>query len=127
MADKVEKVINAKDFDVNPDLKRAVDPEESPMKEWLVDYVGNKLNPENGEVTVEMIVGVMTDEFPEFVLAVAEENFIRGYCQGVHDEDFGRTVEKREKMLKRQFGEGVVEAVQGALEERMKGDAGNDN
>ena len=32
-----------------------------------------------------MIVDVLADEFPEFVLAVAEENFIRGYKQAFAD------------------------------------------
>ena len=29
---------------------------DSPLKEWLVEYVGNQEKPENGNVTVEMIV-----------------------------------------------------------------------
>ena len=57
----------------------------NPMKEWLVDYVGNKLQPANNEVTVSMLVEAMAAEFPEFVLAVAEENFIRGYQQAFAD------------------------------------------
>ena len=57
----------------------------NPMKEWLVDYVGNKLQPQNNEVTVAMLVEAMADEFPEFVMAVAEENFIRGYQQAFKD------------------------------------------
>ena len=36
-----------------------------------------------------MIVGVMATEFPEFVLAVAEENFIRGYRQAFTDMETG--------------------------------------
>ena len=57
----------------------------NPLKEMFVGYVGEKLQPENGEVTVEMIIDVLADEFPEFVLAVAEENFIRGYKQAFVD------------------------------------------
>jgi hypothetical protein len=57
----------------------------NPLKEIFVEYVGEKLQPENGEVTVEMIIDVLADEFPEFVLAVAEENFIRGYKQAFID------------------------------------------
>jgi len=57
------------------------------MKQYLVDYVGNKLDlcQESHEITVEMIVEVMAEEFPEFVLAVAEENFLRGYKQAMQD------------------------------------------
>jgi hypothetical protein len=58
---------------------------ENPMKEWLIDYVGEKEEPENNEVTVEMIVSVMVKEFPEFVFALAEENFLRGYEQAFTD------------------------------------------
>lgn len=60
---------------------------ENPLKQMFVQYVGEKLEPENGEVTVEMIIDVLADEFPEFVLAVAEENFIRGYKQAFVDMD----------------------------------------
>jgi hypothetical protein len=61
---------------------------ENSMKEWLVNYVGSKQSPEDGKVTVEMIVSSMADEFPEFVLALAEENFIRGYQQALYDVDY---------------------------------------
>ena len=65
-----------KDMSVKKDTK---------LKEWLVDYVGNKLSPKNKEVTVEMIVNVFIEEFPEFMFALAEENFIRGYETGLDD------------------------------------------
>ena len=58
---------------------------DSELKEWLVDYVGNKEDPEDGGVTVEMIVNAVAREFPEFLLLVAEENFIRGYDQALSD------------------------------------------
>jgi len=67
----------------NPDLQEVVNPEDSPMKEWMVTYVGKRFDIE--EVTVEMIVDVMANEFPEFLLAVAEENYLRGYSQGLGD------------------------------------------
>ena len=68
----------------NPDLLQAVKPENE-MKTWLVNYVGDKLNPENDEVNVEMIIQVMAEEFPEFLMVLAEENFIRGYQQAMVD------------------------------------------
>ena len=68
----------------NPELLQAVEPVNE-MKKWLVNYVGDKLNPENDEVNVEMIIKVMAEEFPEFLLVIAEENFIRGYQQGLAD------------------------------------------
>lgn len=68
----------------NPTLTEVVE-KANPMKEWLVDYVGNALLPQDGKVTVMMIVEQMAKEFPEFVMAVAEENFIRGYSQAIED------------------------------------------
>ena len=56
---------------------------DSELKDYLVQYVGTKLDQEN--VTVEMITEVMATEFPEFVLTVAEENFLLGYQQGIND------------------------------------------
>ena len=72
--------------DENPDLQKVVEKENS-MKEWLVTYVGEKLQPETNEVTVELIIEAMAEEFPEFILALAEENFVRGYQQALHDVD----------------------------------------
>ena len=60
---------------------------DTPLKEMFVQYVGEKLQPENGEVTVDMIVSVLADEFPEFILVMAEENFIQGYKQALADVD----------------------------------------
>jgi len=73
----------------NPDLLEVVQPENE-MKKWLVNYVGEKLNPKNDEVNVEMIIEVMATEFPEFLMPIAEENFIRGYRQALSDVDTGR-------------------------------------
>jgi hypothetical protein len=41
-----------------------------------------------------MIVEVLAEEFPEFVLALAEENWIRGYRQALDDVE--RTVAEQE-------------------------------
>ena len=77
---------------------------DSPLKEWLVDYVGKEANPENDEVTVEMILETMAKEFPEFVLALAEENWIRGYQQALQDITEGEKLHKEE--LKKASDEG---------------------
>jgi len=58
---------------------------ENPLKEWIIDYVGTQQQPENDEVTVEMVVETMVKEFPEFIFALAEENFLRGYAQAFTD------------------------------------------
>ena len=82
----------------NTTLKEKVLPE-NPMKQWLINYVGEtysaaleRHNSEeegsmdwNGDVTVEMIVESMSLEFPEFIMPLAEENFIRGYEQAIDD------------------------------------------
>lgn len=68
----------------NPTLKEVVQ-KENPMKEWLVNYVGEAAQPKDGNVTVLMIIEQMMKEFPEFLMAVAEENFIRGYQQAIED------------------------------------------
>jgi hypothetical protein len=66
---------------------------EGPLKQLFVNYVGEKFQPENGEVTVEMIVNTIAQEFPEFLLLVAEENFLRGYQQALSDvEQFNKNV-----------------------------------
>tara|TARA_A100001015_G_scaffold320632_1_gene447753 strand:+ start:1408 stop:1737 length:330 start_codon:yes stop_codon:yes gene_type:complete len=70
----------------NKDLTVVVN-QDSEVKSWLVDYVGQKNNPEDDNVTLEMIVDTMAEEFPEFLFAVAEENFIRGYNQALTDSD----------------------------------------
>ena len=61
---------------------------ETPLKDFIIDYVGEKLSSDS-EVTVEMIVEVMAEEFPEFLMLVAEENWIRGYEQGLADVSEG--------------------------------------
>ena len=56
----------------------------------LVNYVGEKQNPEEDSVTVEMIVNTVAEEFPEFLAVVAEENWIRGYRQALTDVETGQ-------------------------------------
>ena len=68
----------------NPDILKPIE-KTNELKEWLVDYVGKKQKPDNGEVNVEMVIKALADEFPEFLLPVAEENFIRGYQQAMLD------------------------------------------
>ena len=65
-------------------LALPVDPD-SELKNYLVEYVGKRLSPENEEVTVNMIAEVLAADFPEFVFAFAEENFLRGYQLGLDD------------------------------------------
>ena len=89
---------------LNPQLNEALETD-SPMKEWLVDYVGNQTNPDNDEVTLAMIIDVMAKEFPEFLLALAEENWVRGYHQAITDMETGRKLYAEE--LKKQAEDGI--------------------
>ena len=88
MSDGLEKegevVIGEKEVHENPMLAMTVD-KDSKLKEMLVEYVGTKLD--NEEVTVNMVAEVLAVEFPEFVFAFAEENFLRGYQLGLDDAD----------------------------------------
>ena len=72
----------------NNNLEKLVNKRESKLKELIVDFVGNSKNPEKDEVTVEMIVETFADQFPEFLLAVAEENWVSGYTQALNDVQF---------------------------------------
>ena len=73
----------------NPELVATVEAV-NPLKKWLGEYVGGILKPADGNVTVEMIVHAMGVEFPEFLLAIAEENWMRGYAQALHDAELGQ-------------------------------------
>jgi hypothetical protein len=59
--------------------------ETAEMKNFLINYTGYKMQPEDGKVDINMIAELLAAEFPEFVYAFAEENFIRGYQQGLED------------------------------------------
>lgn len=81
-----EKVITEQEVHENPLLALGVEPgSDSELKNFLVEYVGTKLD--NEEVTVNMISEVLAAEFPEFVFAFAEENFLRGYQLGLDDAE----------------------------------------
>jgi hypothetical protein len=77
----------------NPELREVVS-EDNELKTWLVNYVGTKHSPEDGNVTVEMIVGTLAEEFPEFTMAVAGENFLRGYHQALCDIELSQNENK---------------------------------
>lgn len=67
----------------NSDLETALDTTTG-LKQLIVNYIGNRLLAKE-EVTVDMAVEVFAAEFPEFLMAVAEENFLRGYQQALDD------------------------------------------
>jgi predicted double-glycine peptidase len=67
----------------NIDLEAALE-NTTGLKQLVVNYIGNRLMAEE-EVTVDMAVEVFAAEFPEFLMAIAEENFLRGYQQALDD------------------------------------------
>jgi hypothetical protein len=101
------KHINEEDYKENPTLSKILEPEND-LKNILIQYVGKRINPEDKNVTVEMVIDVMAAEFPDFLLVVAEENFIRGYQQAIEDVEVGQKLmeedEEREncKLLEEQ-------------------------
>ena len=79
----------------NPTLNEEVE-STNDLKNFLVGYTGDKLKPKDNRVTVEMLVETMAEDFPEFLMAVAEENYIRGYHQALTDVDEGEAAFKEE-------------------------------
>jgi len=90
--------VNFNDIDLTEyeETSKKVMEKENELKAFLVEYVGEKEKPENDEVTVEMIVNTMAKDFPEFVLTVAEENWIRGYQQAMVDVEVGERLVEQE-------------------------------
>ena len=84
-------------------LKETVETD-TEMKNWLVNYVGERHDPDSGEVTVEMIVETMATEFPEFLMAIAEENWVRGYHQALNDVDAGQKILEEQALLEPKTG-----------------------
>ena len=74
---------------------------DTPLKDLIVDFVGNKLNPVNDEVTIDHITEVFSEEFPEFLLKMAEENWINGYTQALNDVDFVKNEMKKQNVTEK--------------------------
>ena len=72
----------------NPNLLKEVIPNESELKDIIVNYVGRTLDPEEDEITVGQVIEVFAEQFPEFLLALAEENWINGYTQALADSKY---------------------------------------
>ena len=77
----------------NPLVNKIVETDNS-LKQMLVEYVGKKFATEEDEgtfdVTVQMITDILANEFPEFVMIMAEENWLRGYEQGLSDAEISK-------------------------------------
>jgi hypothetical protein len=78
------------------ELEEKIVEKDNRLKQMFIEYVGEKFNPENGEVNVEMCVQVLAEEFPDFLLLVAQENFLRGYRQCLLDMEQTEDEQKSE-------------------------------
>ena len=76
------------DLGKNPVLKQKVQ-KENDLKNFLVNYTGDMLGPKDDNVTVEMVIEAVATDFPEFLMAAAEENWGRGYHQALVDVEDG--------------------------------------
>ena len=100
MKTKVEFLNNEEPAETG--LAELVEPD-TDLKNILVEYVGEKKSTD-GNVTVEMIVETMATEFPEFLMVIAEENWIRGYHQALDDVDAGQKVLEEQSLLEPEDG-----------------------
>ena len=82
MSEEIKNIINEEELHRNEVLAMIVQPD-SELKNMLVEYVGTKFDKE--DVTVNMIAETLAHEFPDFMYAMAEENFLRGYQLGLDD------------------------------------------
>ena len=107
---------------LNPELTEVVQVDNA-LKDFIVKYTGEELNPENGEVTVEMVIEVLASHFPEVVFALAEENFIRGYQQAMTDlevseeEDAEEVSEEEEAAAELEEAYKTIESLRATINE----------
>jgi hypothetical protein len=90
MSEELENAVTEEEYlKATHPSEQKVEVPDTPLKKMIVDYVGNKFYSEEtielAEVTLQMILDVFADEFPEMILPLAEENWARGYEQGVQD------------------------------------------
>tara|TARA_Y100000361_G_C11029660_1_gene274089 strand:+ start:206 stop:460 length:255 start_codon:yes stop_codon:yes gene_type:complete len=78
----------------NLSLLKEIVPSETELKEIIVNYVGKVLDPDEDEITIEQVIEVFSKEFPEFLLAIAEENWVNGYTQALNDVGFTKKNEE---------------------------------
>ena len=75
-------------MNIEDNIAKVIVAPENPLKQMLVNYVGEHYSDnleEEAGVTVEMITSILALEFPELIILMAEENWIRGYKKGLDD------------------------------------------
>tara|TARA_R100000908_G_scaffold64936_1_gene50713 strand:- start:3003 stop:3275 length:273 start_codon:yes stop_codon:yes gene_type:complete len=89
------------DLGKSPVLEQSVE-KDNDLKNFLINHAGDMLEPKDNNVTVEMVIEAVAKDFPELVMAVAEENWVRGYHQALVDVEEG---EKAFQKMKNQEDE----------------------
>lgn len=96
-------------IDTQEDIREREVEAENPLKEMFVEYVGNKLQPHDGRVTVQMVATVLADEFPEFLLLIAEQNYLQGYRQAFDDMERKNKIQESSDIQKVDVFETITE------------------
>ena len=112
------KTITEQEATENADLEGLVQPD-SDFKNMIVEYVGENsegIDPADPGVTVSMIVNTFAKEFPEFLMAVAEENWVRGYQQAINDVQVGMELERKGEISEEQWVEGYHKHSDGGVD-----------
>ena len=84
---------------------------ESNLKDLIIDFVGNKTKPDKDEVTIFHIAEVFIEEFPEFIMTIAEENWVNGYTQALNDVDFMKNTKEAKNELNNVCGSSLWESL----------------
>ena len=84
----------------NNNLLKIISPSDSELKKILVEYMKPRMKNSETKVTVKNVIENFSKEFPELLLALAEENWINGYTQALQDLEF---VEKEKKNVNKRI------------------------
>jgi|AntAceMinimDraft_5_1070358.scaffolds.fasta_scaffold51283_2 hypothetical protein len=91
MTDKEEaptesvKSLEQLEQEAREEVQAAVVPD-NPLRTLFVEYVGDNYSLEgSNEVTIEMCILALAQEFPEFLSPLCEQNFMLGYKQAEND------------------------------------------
>ena len=66
------------------------------LRNEIVRTAGERFLPENDEVTVDMVIQTLAEDFPEIVFAIAEENYLKGFEEGLSYYDEEITPKKKQ-------------------------------
>lgn len=75
---------DSKILETNESIQEPIQPD-SQLMEMIVQYTGMKFQPADEQVNLQMIISTLAEEFPSLILALSEEQFVRGYEQALED------------------------------------------